>query len=155
MSIVGPWAVAVYKGKVDWGVLPVPTQDGTPSQHTFSDAKNVAMYASCTHRQTAWDFLKFSTSEQQDGVFLDLTGQMPTRSKITTIYASYFAKNPAYKVFAALTAGIVEVPNVPNSVEIWQQFRDAWSKSVIFGDGNVNASLADTAKAIDQTIVKK
>jgi multiple sugar transport system substrate-binding protein len=155
MSIVGPWAVSVYKGKVDWGVVPVPTKSGTPSPHTFSDAKNVAMYASCTHRQTAWDFLKFSTSKEQDGEFLDITGQMPTRTNVLTTYASYFAKNPGYKPFAGLADGIVEVPNVPNSVELWQEFRDAWSKSVIFGDGNVDASLASTAKTIDQTIVKK
>ena len=30
-------------------------------------------------------------------------------------------------------ARTVEVPNVPNSVTIWQTFRDAYSKSVIFG----------------------
>jgi multiple sugar transport system substrate-binding protein len=155
MSIVGPWAVAQYKGKVDWGVVPVPTESGTASPHTFSDAKNVAMYASCTHRQTAWDFLKFSTSEAQDGKFLDITGQMPTRANVLQVYASYFAKNPGYKPFAELTNGIVEVPNVPNSVEIWQQFRDAWSKSVIFGNGSVNSSLTATAKAINETIQKK
>jgi multiple sugar transport system substrate-binding protein len=44
---------------------------------------------------------------------------------------------------------------VPNSVQLWQEFRDAWSKSVIFGSGNVNDSLATTAKKIDDTIVKK
>jgi multiple sugar transport system substrate-binding protein len=155
MSIVGPWAVAQYKGKVDWGVVPVPTQSGTPSSHTFSDAKNVAMYASCKNRLTAWNFLKFSTSQAQDGQFLQITGQMPTRTNVLKTYASYFAKNPGYKPFASLTPGIVEVPNVPNSVELWQEFRDAWSKSVIFGDGNVDTSLANTAKQIDQTIVKK
>ena len=25
MATVGPWAISVYKGKVDWGVVPVPT----------------------------------------------------------------------------------------------------------------------------------
>ena len=28
MAVVGPWAIAVYKGKVNWGVVPVPTKDG-------------------------------------------------------------------------------------------------------------------------------
>ena len=43
MAIVGPWAIAIYKGKVDWGVVPVPTANGMPADqiHTFSDAKNV------------------------------------------------------------------------------------------------------------------
>jgi multiple sugar transport system substrate-binding protein len=154
MAIVGPWAVASY-GKVNWGVVPVPTADGTPSDHTFSDAKNVAMYASCTNRATAWDFLKFSTSEEQDGKFLELTGQMPTIPDVLSAYPDFFAKNPAYKPFAELAPGVVEVPNVPNSVRIWQEFRDQWSKSVIFGGGAIDSTLADTAQSIDDLVVKK
>lgn len=155
MSIVGPWAVAVYKGKVDWGVVPVPTKSGTPSPHTFTDAKNVAMYASCKNRATAWAFLKFSTSKEQDGKFLEITGQIPTRAGVTNAYAGYFAKNPAYKSFAKLEAGVVEVPNVPNSVEIWQHFRDAWSKTVIFGHGSVPQMLKTTAAEIDSLVDKR
>ncbi|MHA3703485.1 extracellular solute-binding protein [Jatrophihabitans sp. YIM 134969] len=154
MATVGPWAINAYD-KVDWGVVPIPTADGTPSDHTFSDAKNVAMYASCENRATAWDFLKYSTSEQQDGRFLDLTGQMPTRTDILTTYADYFTANPAYKTFAQLAQGVVEVPNVPNSVQIWQAFRDAWSKNVIFGSGNVDTTLRTTATTVDDLVVKK
>src|SRR5689334_18636087 len=40
MASVGPWAIAAYKGKVDWGVVSVPTQAGSSAdQPTFSDAK--------------------------------------------------------------------------------------------------------------------
>ena len=154
MATVGPWAINAYD-KVDWGVVPVPTADGTPSDYTFSDAKNVAMYASCENRATAFDFLEYSTSEAQDGKFLELTGQMPTRTDVLGTYADYFAKNPAYKTFADLAQGVVEVPNVPNSVQIWQAFRDAWAKNVIFGDGNVDAALRSAATTVDGLVVKK
>ncbi len=115
MAIVGPWAIASYKGKVDWGVVPVPTSTGSQvgQDHTFSDAKNVAMYASCKNRATAWDFMKFSTSEAEDGKLLSLTGQMPLRQNVATTYASYFAKNPSYKTFAAEAARTTEVPERP------------------------------------------
>ena len=84
MAIVGPWAITAYKDKVDWGVVPVPTAAGTAVDqiHTFSDAKNVGMYVSCTKQATAWDFLKFSTSVEQDGQLLTLTGQMPMRQDL-------------------------------------------------------------------------
>ncbi|MDQ3453121.1 MAG: extracellular solute-binding protein, partial [Actinomycetota bacterium] len=61
MAIVGPWAIAAYEA-VEWGAAPVPTQDGTPPEetYTFSDAKSVALYSSCENRGTAWEFLKFS-----------------------------------------------------------------------------------------------
>ena len=46
MAIVGPWAISVYGDKVNWGVVPVPTEDGKPAKqiHTFSDEKSSAMY---------------------------------------------------------------------------------------------------------------
>ena len=38
MAVVGPWAIAVYKGKVNWGAVPVPTKDGMDASevHSFS-----------------------------------------------------------------------------------------------------------------------
>ena len=151
MAIVGPWAISAYQGKVDWGVVPVPTATGTAVDdiHTFSDAKNVGMYASCTNQATAWDFLKFSTSVDQDGQLLTLTGQMPIRQDLVKTYPEYFAANPKYTEFAELAARTVEVPNVPNSVEIWQTFRDAWTNAVIFGKTDVQQALTDTATKVD------
>ena len=60
MAIVGPWAIASYKDKVDWGVVPVPTSEGKAAEDifTFADAKNVAMYSACENRGTAWDVLE-------------------------------------------------------------------------------------------------
>ncbi len=151
MAVVGPWAIANYKGKVDWGVVPVPTSTGMTADkiHTFSDAKNVAMYASCQNKGTAWEFMKFSTSQDADSQLLTLTGQMPLRKDVATVYADYFAKNPSYKLFAEQAARTVEVPNVANSVQIWQTFRDAWSSSVIFAKADPKAALAGAATKID------
>ncbi len=151
MAIAGPWAIKAYEGKVDWGVVSVPTAAGTAADqiHTFSDAKNVGMYASCTNQATAWDFLKFSTSVDQDGQLLTLTGQMPIRQDLVKTYPEYFAANPNYTEFAELAARTVEVPNVPNSVEIWQAFRDSWTNAVIFGKTDIQQSLTDTATKVD------
>lgn len=152
MSTVGPWAIATYKGKVDWGVVPVPTPDGMSADqvHTFSDAKNVGMYTSCKAKGTAWEFLKFATSQEQDGKLLETTGQMPLRKDLTTTYADYLKANPEYQLFAAQAARTVEVPNVTNSVQIWQTFRDAWTSSVIFGKSDPQQAFADAATKIDQ-----
>ena len=43
MALAGPWAIAVYKDKVNWGAVPVPGAEAqTDEISTFSDAKNVA-----------------------------------------------------------------------------------------------------------------
>ena len=156
MAIVGPWAIPVYGGKVNWGVVPVPTKDGMDlsSIHTFSDEKSSAMYSSCKNRGTAWDFLKFSTSKESDSKLLDLTGQMPMRADLPGNYASYFSAHPDYKLFADQAGRTVEVPNVPNSVEMWQDFRAAYSKSVIFGNQSVDAAFKAAADQI-KTVVSQ
>jgi multiple sugar transport system substrate-binding protein len=151
MATVGPWAIAVY-GKVNWGVAPVPTKDGMAADqiHTFSDEKSVGMYSSCKNQGTAWSFLKFSTSQAQDGQLLQVTGQMPMRTDLPTVYAAYFQAHPQYKQFADQASRTVEVPNVPNSVEIWQEFRTDYSKAVIFGTQPVNQALKQASDKIKQ-----
>jgi multiple sugar transport system substrate-binding protein len=152
MAVVGPWAIAVYKGKVNWGAVPVPTKDGMdPSEvHTFSDAKNISLYAACKNQKTAWNVLKFATSEDQDNKLLEATGQMPIRKDLATTYADYFTSHPDYKLFADQASRTVEVPNVPNSVEIWQEIRDNFSSSVIFGKTSVDESIGTAADAADK-----
>lgn len=152
MSIVGPWAISVYGDAVNWGAVPIPTKDGVDAADTwtFSDAKNVGMFTACKNQATAWDVLKFATSEEQDGLWLEATGQMPLRQDLTGTYPDYFTENPAYEAFGDQAARTVEVPNVPNSVEIWQAFRDGYSKAVIFGEGDIDAFLSDTATKVDE-----
>jgi multiple sugar transport system substrate-binding protein len=156
MAIVGPWAIAQYTGKVNWGVVPVPTEAGQdPSQiHTYSDEKSIGMYSSCKNQGTAWDFLKFSTSQANDGQLLQVTGQMPLRTDLASNYASYFSTHPAYTVFADQAARVTQVPNVPSSVEMWQDFRDAYSKAVIFGNQSVSQALTGAAASI-KTLLSK
>lgn len=151
MAIVGPWAIPVYKGKVDWGVAPVPTSTGMPADkvNTFSDAKNVAMYSACKNRGTAWEVMKFATSKEQDGKLLELTGQMPMRKDLPAQYPEYFAANPAHSVFAAQAGRTVEVPNVANSITIWQTFRNAYSESVIFGKKPLKDSFDTAAEKVN------
>jgi multiple sugar transport system substrate-binding protein len=106
------------------------------------------MYSSCKNRGAAWDFLKYTTSKTEDGKLLSLTGQMPLRQNIEQVYSSYFAANPDYKTFAAEVAHEVEVPDVDNSIQIWQDFRDAWSSAVIFGKQDPAQALASAATKI-------
>ena len=152
MAIVGPWAIAVYGEAVNWGAVPVPTSAGTSAEetYTFSDAKNVAIYSACENQGTAWEVLKFSTSEEQDGALLEQTGQMPLRQDLPTVYADYFEGNPEYQVFADQASRTVEVPNVENSIEIWQTFRNAWTESVIFGKADPDAALGDAAEEVNE-----
>jgi multiple sugar transport system substrate-binding protein len=156
MSIVGPWAIAVYGEDVEWGVVPVPTPEGKPAEEisTFSDEKSIGLFTACENQATAWDLLKFATSEEQDGALLEITGQMPMRTGLVDTYPEYFEANPDYAVFADQAGRTVEVPNVPNSIEVWQTLRDAWSESVIFGDSDPQEALTEAASTIDELVAE-
>ncbi len=143
MSIVGPWAIAVYKGKVNWGAVPVPTSTGKPAAdtYTFGDAKNVGLYTACKNQATAWDVLKFATGEEHDKSLLTKTGQMPMRANLQQAYPDYFTENPAYTQFGDQAARVVEVPGGPHTVEMLQTLRDAYTKAVVSGEGDLQQAL--------------
>jgi len=154
MTIAGPWAIDYFGDDVDWGTVPVPTSAGTPAEetYTFSDAKNVGLFTACESKGTAWDVLKFATSEEQDGQLLEISGQMPLRQDLTAAYPDFFEANPAFQQFGDQADRVVEVPNVANSIEVWQAFRDGYSRSVIFGEVDIPSFLADTAAEIDTLV---
>jgi multiple sugar transport system substrate-binding protein len=156
MSSAGPWAVSVYQDTVNWGSVPFPTSAGVTAEdaYTFSDAKNVGMFTACENQATAWDVLKFATSEEQDGQLLELTGQMPLRADLTSAYPDYFAANPAYEQFGDQASRTVEVPQVANSVAAWQAFRDAWTKSVITGEGDITDAFDAAADKVNELIAQ-
>jgi len=88
------------------------------------------------------------TSEENDGSLLETTGQMPMRTDVTTAYPAYFKSHPEYTLFAEQAARTVEVPNVPNSVEIWQTFRTAYSQAVIFGKDDIQSAFNQAAEKV-------
>ena len=151
MAIVGPWAIAVYKDKVDWGAVPVPTSAGKPADqiYTFSDAKNVGLFTACKNQATAWDVLKFATREEQDGGLLTTTGQMPLRQHLQQAYPEFFSENPAYTQFGDQAARVVEVPGGPHTVEVLQTLRDAYTRAVISGEGDLQQALNDAADKVN------
>ncbi|MFF1875603.1 ABC transporter substrate-binding protein, partial [Kitasatospora herbaricolor] len=157
MAIVGPWAIAYYGDKVKWGSVPVPTKDGTTPDktYTFPDAKNIGMYTSCKNQGTAWDVLKFATSKDEDSKLLNVTGQMPIRDQLSTVYADYFTAHPDYKEFGSQAARTVDDPSGPNTIAQMQALRDAYTKSVISGSGSVEDAFKAAADKIDKLAAQK
>ena len=87
------------RARSNWGAVPVPTSDGTAPEetYTFSDAKNIGLYSACENQGTAWEVLKFATSEEQDGKLLEMTGQMPMRRTCEATYPEYFTAEPGVR----------------------------------------------------------
>lgn len=151
MGIAGPWGAAAFDGKVDYGIVPLPTAEGTAAEetYTFGDSKNVGLYTSCENKQTAWDFVKFSMNAENDLALLETTGQFPTRSDVDAVAGDYLATNPVLSTFAASVPLTVDVPNVADATEMWQTFRDAWGQAVQAGEGDLEETFGTAADKID------
>lgn len=151
LGIAGPWGAGAFDGKVDYGIVPLPTAAGTAADetYTFGDSKNVGLYTSCENKQTAWDFVKFSMDADNDLALLETTGQFPIRTDISEIAADYLAANPVLATFSKSVPLTVDVPNIPNTTEIWQTFRDAWSQAVMSGQGDLREVMDTAAEKID------
>ncbi|MDQ0614718.1 multiple sugar transport system substrate-binding protein [Microbacterium sp. W4I4] len=154
MQLAGPWAIPSYAETVDVGFMPVPTTDGRADPKTFADSKSVSMFTSCKNQGTAWEFMQFATSEDNDGVLLEKTGQMPMRTGLKDTYPDYFSANPNYVAFADQAENTVDVPSIPNSVEAWQAFRDEYSAAVIFGKESTADFLKKAAEKIDDIVAE-
>jgi len=74
---------------------------------------------------------------------------------VNEVYASYFAEHPEYVQFADQASRVVEVPNVPNSTEIWQEFRNAWTASVVFDDESIDKAFADAAERANELLAEE
>jgi len=149
MGIAGPWGKGQFDGKVEYGVVPLPTAAGAEGTSTFADSKNVGMFTSCRNQQTAWDFAKFSMSKENDAALLEETGQFPTRTDVTTVAADFLKANPFYEPFADAVPRAVDVPNIPGSSEAWTTFRKAWDDTVLSGKGDVKEAFGEAARTID------
>ncbi|WP_424935524.1 MULTISPECIES: ABC transporter substrate-binding protein [Bacteria] len=153
-GIAGPWGAGAFDGKVDYGIVPLPTADGVPAAetYTFGDSKNVGLYTSCENKQTAWDFVKFSMNADNDRALLETTGQFPVRGDVDKIAGDVLAGSPVLAAFAASVPLTVDVPNIADATEIWQTFRDAWGKAVQAGEGDLEQTFRTAAEKVDSLI---
>lgn len=156
MGIAGPWGAGAFDGKVDYGIVPLPTADGTPAEETFTfgDSKNVGLYTSCENKQTAWEFAKFSMDADNDRALLEVTGQFPIRGDVDAIASDVLDASPVLATFAASVPLTVDVPNIANATEMWQIFRDAWGQAVQAGQGDLEETFSNAAEEIDGLIAQ-
>lgn len=155
LGIAGPWGAGAFDGKVNYGIVPLPTAEGTAPEetYTFGDSKNVGLYTACENKQTAWDFAKFSMNADNDLALLQTTGQFPIRTDLTEVAGDYLAENPLLETFSQSVPLTVDVPNIANATEIWQAFRDSWSASVQ-GSDDLTSTMDAAAEKIDGLISK-
>ena len=154
MAIVGPWAISVYKDAIDWGVVPIPTEDGKPADqiYTFSDEKSLAIYYACEHRLTAWEFVKSATTEAADGELLELTGQMPMRQNSCPRSTRATSPTPPYEQFAEQAGSSWRCRTYKTPPRSGRRSETPGPRAVVFDDEPNRQGLRGRRRASQRTL---
>ena len=152
MAIVGPWAIAAYQGKVDWGVVPVPTADGTaadrdPHLLRRQERRHVRIVHQPGHRLGLPEVQHLGGSGRPvadpDRADADAHGPADDLRRLLRREPDSTSSSPSWP------RAPLRCRTFPTRCEIWQTFRDAWTNAVIFGKTDVQQALTDAATKID------
>ena len=93
----GPWGKAQFDGKVDHGVVPLPTAAGTPAARRRRSPTPEHRPVQLLHQPAdGVGFLKFATNDENDLALLEVTGQFPTRERTSPeLAADFLAEEPS------------------------------------------------------------
>lgn len=153
MAVWGSDLLPSYRtAKLDYGVVPVPTRDGSVLGRTpsFSNEKSWGLFSACRNKATAWSFLDWATSPAHDEQLLEETGELPVRAGLGERYAAFFTRHPELKPFAEQARHTVEVPDVVAGVDVWTAFRAAWQTSVVFRKTSVQSAFREAAAQVGE-----
>ena len=70
------------------------------------------------------------------------------RANLQQTYPDFFTENPAYVQFGEQAARTVEVPGGPHTVEMLQTLRDAYTRAVVSGEGDLQQALTEAADKV-------
>ena len=122
---------------------------------TFSDAKNVGLYLGL---QEPGHRLGGAEVRHQRGAGRRAAGQDRADAAAqgpADRYADYFTKNKAYQTFGDQASRTVEVPAGPHTVEMLQTLRDAYTKTVISGEGDLTTEFTAAADKVTELAGQK
>ena len=160
MYLAGPWGPngEIYQhnaGKIPWGVAPIPLPDKMTSMaypYTYSDPKNITIFATCQYPQQAWQFIKYYINASNDKAFLEKTWEFPYRSTLVEnplTYSSLFKQFPQLVQFAKQLPNTSGLDNSPKFIQIFDQVSKAWGAAVVDGSQSPQSAVNDAAKSID------
>jgi len=126
-----PWPSLVrgsanYKGKVDWGVVPLPTSKGNTSAQIPTQRCEERRYVrSCKNRATAWAFLQYSPASLRRQVTEH--DRSDADAKTSRRCTRVLRRESGLRGVRCSRRPCGRGAECSNSIQVWQVFRDDWS----------------------------
>jgi multiple sugar transport system substrate-binding protein len=156
IRFTGPWEIAhaeLYKPKgFQYNFTSIPVPDGSDNPpYTYCDPKNIVIFNTCKNPQDAWEFLKYSMTEENDLKLLEHTNQLPRRKDLleNANFESYFEKNPMMKTFARQAKHVRGTDQTPVLKEVFDLISQEYEACVIYNKKTPEQAIEDAAKAVD------
>jgi multiple sugar transport system substrate-binding protein len=154
--ITGPWEVPYLEKfkppEMEYGFMPMMLPEVVDKPvYTYGDPKNIVIFNTCEDPLTAWEFLMTIISEKGDLDLLRITGQFPSRKKISEnpVFQPFLNENPGLKPFAVQADYIKGVDNHPSIVEVFDIISQEYEACVMYGKKTPEEAIKDAADAVD------
>lgn len=143
MNIDGPWSVAAFKDKVNFGVVPLPaTPDGQPSL-SFSGVKSYYVNSYSNYPIAARMFAHFASSKENQLLNYEMTGAIP--ANIDAGEAPELQNDPIMSGFFQQFQQSVPMPSIAEINSVWDPLKAAFIS--VWDDPNL-----DVKQTLDQTV---
>ncbi|WP_020619595.1 maltose ABC transporter substrate-binding protein [Paenibacillus daejeonensis] len=143
MNIDGPWSVAAFKDKVNFGVVPLPsTPNGDPSQ-SFSGVKSYYVNSYSEYPIAARLFAQFASSKENQLKNFEMTGAIPANIEAGEDPA--IQDDPITSGFFQQFTNSTPMPSISQINSVWDPLKAAFIS--VWDDPNV-----DVKQMLDQTV---
>ncbi|MCF8240824.1 MAG: extracellular solute-binding protein [Melioribacteraceae bacterium] len=152
----GPWEIShseKYKPEgfnYNFNHIPVPDDHVGPI-YTYADPKNIVIFNTCKHPETAWKFLKEMINEKNDLKLLEISNQLPRRKEIDVnpLFSEYFKANPKMKKFAAQAKYVKGTDASPVLKEVFDLISQQYESCVVYRMKSPEQAIQDAADAVN------
>lgn len=137
----------------DFGPIPRPDEaSGQPI--SYADPKSIVIFKTCRHPREAWEFVKFIISRRNDLRLLELTSQLPIRSRLLEdqTFADYFKRNPKLVKFAQQLTTARSIESIAELKEIFDAIAQEVEASVVFDLKPPEQAVHDAARRSQQIL---
>ncbi|MFS0726045.1 maltose ABC transporter substrate-binding protein [Paenibacillus sp. 1P07SE] len=143
MNIDGPWSVAAFKDKVNFGVVPLPqTPEGSPSM-SFSGVKSYYVNSYSNYPIAARLFAQFASSKENQLKNFEMTGAIP--ANIEAGEDAAIQDDPITSGFFEQFTNSTPMPSISQINSVWDPLKAAFIS--VWDDPNV-----DVQQILDQTV---
>lgn len=150
MFFEGPWYFGSYDENAQTGIVPatIPTYNGISA--SVVGGENIVVFETSKHKNEAYEFTKFMTSEEVQLAMLQV-GQIPVVKSLVT--NSAVTDNPVWSVYMnQLATAHSRIPS-PHKTDIEDTWKAAMTNIFING-ADIKTELQNAATIIDGLLAK-